>query len=261
MRKTLLTTVAMLALALGGSYVQAQTQQIAPGGGSDTGGSSQRGSSPSEGGGGAGTMREPSGGSVQQPGSPGRGTEQRGTRGTQGAETQRPEGQPGQRPTMRGQSQQPGPGGTMNTEQRTQPGGRQQPSTMQGQKPQPGPGGTVNTEQRNQPSGAQKPTTQGRSTQPGNQTGPETTGSVNITNEQQTTIRQTISERVQPVREVNFSINVGTVVPRTIELRPLPSRVVKIVPQYRSYRFFILPDGRIVIVEPSTYKIVTIITA
>ncbi len=91
----------------------------------------------------------------------------------------------------------------------------------------------------------------------------ETTGSVNISAEKRTTIRETITrERVTPIRDVNFSVNVGIEVPRTIELRPLPARVVEVVPQYRRYRYFLLADGRIVIVEPaSTYKIVYIITA
>lgn len=90
----------------------------------------------------------------------------------------------------------------------------------------------------------------------------ETTGSVGITAEKRTTIRETITrERVTPIRDVNFSVNVGIEVPRTIELRPLPARVIEIVPQYRRYRYFILADGRIVIVEPASYKIVYIITA
>jgi hypothetical protein len=66
---------------------------------------------------------------------------------------------------------------------------------------------------------------------------------------------------VTPVRAVNFSVNVGIEVPRTVELRPLPPRVVEIVPQYRRYRYFMLADGRIIIVEPSSYKIVYVITA
>lgn len=90
----------------------------------------------------------------------------------------------------------------------------------------------------------------------------ETTGSVDISSEKRTTIRETITrERVTPIRDVNFSINVGVAVPRTVELRPLPERVIEIVPQYRRYRYFVLEDGRIVIVEPSSYKIVYVITA
>lgn len=90
----------------------------------------------------------------------------------------------------------------------------------------------------------------------------ETTGSIDISAEKRTTIRETITrEHVAPIRDVSFSVNVGVEVPRTVELRPLPSRVVEIVPQYRRYRYFVLADGRIVIVEPSSYKIVYIITA
>jgi hypothetical protein len=36
---------------------------------------------------------------------------------------------------------------------------------------------------------------------------------------------------------------------------------VKIVPQYEGYRFFILADGRIIIVDPDTLEIVYIIEA
>jgi hypothetical protein len=44
-----------------------------------------------------------------------------------------------------------------------------------------------------------------------------------------------------------------------MELHPLPPRVVEILPAYRSYRYFVLADNRIVIVEPDTYEIVYIL--
>ncbi|WP_084465816.1 MULTISPECIES: DUF1236 domain-containing protein [unclassified Aminobacter] len=50
-------------------------------------------------------------------------------------------------------------------------------------------------------------------------------------------------------------------VPRTIELRPLPPRIVEIVPAYEGYEFFLLPDGRIVIVEPDTPKVVYVLVS
>ncbi|MBY5361219.1 DUF1236 domain-containing protein [Rhizobium leguminosarum] len=46
-----------------------------------------------------------------------------------------------------------------------------------------------------------------------------------------------------------------------IRLEPLPPRIVEIVPQYKAYRFFLLADGRIVIVDPSAFTIVYIIAA
>lgn len=47
---------------------------------------------------------------------------------------------------------------------------------------------------------------------------------------------------------------------RDVRLQPLPDDVVEVVPQYRGYDFFVVRD-EIVIVEPSTYKIVTASTS
>ncbi|AJD45732.1 DUF1236 domain-containing protein [Rhizobium sp. SEMIA 4085] len=91
-------------------------------------------------------------------------------------------------------------------------------------------------------------------------TSTKTETEVNISVEQKTEIQQVVKEvNVEPVREVDFAVEVGTAIPKTIRLEPLPPRIVKIVPQYEGYRFFILADGRIIIVEPSTFKIVYII--
>jgi hypothetical protein len=65
-------------------------------------------------------------------------------------------------------------------------------------------------------------------------------------------------EKVTPVTNVNFSISVGTAVPRSVRLRPLSSEIVTIVPQYRGYNYFVT-SNQVVIVEPSTYKIVTVL--
>jgi hypothetical protein len=63
---------------------------------------------------------------------------------------------------------------------------------------------------------------------------------------------------VQPLSSVNFSVSVGAAVPRDVRLQTLPADVVEVVPQYRGYNFFVVRD-EIVIVEPSTYKIVTVL--
>jgi outer membrane biosynthesis protein TonB len=81
-----------------------------------------------------------------------------------------------------------------------------------------------------------------------------------VTTEQRTQIRQTIiSESNAPrVTNVNFSLNVGTVVPRTVRTVVLPPRVVEIYPAWRGYYYFLVGD-RIVIVDPDTLRIVFII--
>jgi hypothetical protein len=63
---------------------------------------------------------------------------------------------------------------------------------------------------------------------------------------------------VQPLNNVNFSVSVGAAVPRDVRLQTLPADVVEVVPQYRGFNFFVVRD-EIVIVEPSTYKIVTVL--
>ena len=83
---------------------------------------------------------------------------------------------------------------------------------------------------------------------------------VSVNREQQTRISTVISRtNVRPLTNVNFSISVGTAIPATVVLTPLPADIVTIVPQYRGYSFFVVRD-EIVIVEPSTKKIVTVIS-
>ena len=61
-----------------------------------------------------------------------------------------------------------------------------------------------------------------------------------------------------PLNNVNFSLSVGTVVPRDVRFQLLPADVVEILPQYRGYSFIVVRDD-IVIVEPSSYKIVDVL--
>lgn len=81
-----------------------------------------------------------------------------------------------------------------------------------------------------------------------------------LSTEQRTQITSVIrEERVAPVTNVNFSIAVGTRVPREgIELHALPSRVVTIYPEWRSYRYVLVRE-QIVIIDPNTYEIVAIL--
>ncbi|TIU33901.1 MAG: DUF1236 domain-containing protein [Mesorhizobium sp.] len=90
----------------------------------------------------------------------------------------------------------------------------------------------------------------------------KTASITNVTVEQKTQITQIIHEtNIQPVRDVSFDISVGVEVPRhKIRLHRLPARIVKIVPAYEDYEYFVLADGRIVIVDPNTYTIVLILT-
>lgn len=81
-----------------------------------------------------------------------------------------------------------------------------------------------------------------------------------LTTEQRTQITSVIrEERVRPVTNVNFSIAVGTRIPREgIELHALPSRVVTIYPEWRTYKYVLVKE-EIVIIDPDTYEIVAVL--
>jgi hypothetical protein len=78
--------------------------------------------------------------------------------------------------------------------------------------------------------------------------------------EQKTRIRQTVIQSGSAPRlsNVNFSLSVGTVIPRSVRLARLPPVLVEIYPQWRDYEFVVVEE-RIIIVEPKTLRIVAII--
>jgi hypothetical protein len=81
-----------------------------------------------------------------------------------------------------------------------------------------------------------------------------------LTTEQRTKITTVIhSQHVESVKNVNFSISVGTRVPREgVHFYPVPTEVVTIYPQWRGYEF-IMVNERIIIIDPHSYEIVEII--
>jgi hypothetical protein len=82
-----------------------------------------------------------------------------------------------------------------------------------------------------------------------------------LTSEQRTQITSVIhKQNVKPVTNVNFSISVGTRVPRTVEFHPVPTEIVTIYPAWRGYEFFLVRD-EIVIVNPRTLEIVAVLPA
>jgi hypothetical protein len=80
-----------------------------------------------------------------------------------------------------------------------------------------------------------------------------------LSTEQRTQITSVIREQhVQPVTNVNFSISVGTRVPRDVTFHALPSRIATIYPEWRSYKYILVKE-QIVIVDPNTYEIVAVL--
>jgi len=88
---------------------------------------------------------------------------------------------------------------------------------------------------------------------------PMTSSNVSLTVEQKSTIRRTVLTGSAPrVTNVNFDIRIGTVVPRTVRVAPLPVTLIEIEPEWRGYMYFVYND-EIIVVEPSTLRIVAVL--
>jgi hypothetical protein len=87
-----------------------------------------------------------------------------------------------------------------------------------------------------------------------------TSKNVSLTTEQKTTIREKVLTSSAPrvSGHVNFNIKVGVVVPRRVHVAPLPSTIVEIEPRWRGYMYFVSGD-EIIVVEPRTLRIVAVL--
>ena len=84
---------------------------------------------------------------------------------------------------------------------------------------------------------------------------------VSLNEQQRIQIRETvINSRSAPrVSNVDFSVNVGTVVPRRhIHLVRVPETLIRIEPRWRHYLYFVF-NNEIIIVEPRTMRIVQVL--
>jgi hypothetical protein len=96
-------------------------------------------------------------------------------------------------------------------------------------------------------------------TKAGSTVGAAPSGAVNLTTEQRTTIRKEVLTSNAPrANNINFTVNVGTVVPSTVRVVEVPPTIIKIHPQWKGYRYFVYND-EIIIVEPRTLKIVAVL--
>jgi hypothetical protein len=82
-----------------------------------------------------------------------------------------------------------------------------------------------------------------------------------LSGDQRTKITTVIRDQhVQPVTNVNFSISVGTRVPRDVSFHPLPAEIVTIYPDWRGYEFILVRD-QILVIDPSSLEIVAVLDA
>jgi hypothetical protein len=93
-------------------------------------------------------------------------------------------------------------------------------------------------------------------------TGSAAGSSVSLTQEQRSKIRTTVIQGGKAPKiersQINFSLNVGAVVPRSVRVVAVPPTLVEIHPAWRGYMYFVVGD-ELVIVEPRTLKIVAVL--
>jgi Protein of unknown function (DUF1236) len=82
----------------------------------------------------------------------------------------------------------------------------------------------------------------------------------NLSTEQRTKITSVIrNEHVKSVDNVNFSVSVGTRVPREgVTFTTLPTEVVTIYPEWRGFKYILVRD-EILVIDPNTYEIVAVL--
>jgi hypothetical protein len=86
-------------------------------------------------------------------------------------------------------------------------------------------------------------------------------GSVKLSTEQRTTMRAAIKQNnARPMTNVNFSISVGSRVPRSVHFYRMPEEIVSFYPHWRGYDYFLVGD-EIYVVNPRTHEIVAILDA
>jgi len=86
-------------------------------------------------------------------------------------------------------------------------------------------------------------------------------GSAKLSTEQRTTVRSAIQKQnVRPLSNVNFSISVGSQVPRSVRFHRVPMQLVEFYPSWRGYDYFLVGD-QIIVVNPRTHQIVAVLDA
>ncbi len=258
MRTTLWVTTAAAALIAGTTFAGAQTGKTNEGGPGS--GSSQMGQSQGS--------TQKGAASEQKGAKPGMAqgkeerTEKKGVEGKEQRSSQAnekapgPKAQQGKQPGMaQGKEDRTEKKGIEGKEPRSTQAGEKAKGAKGAEKAKPGMAQEKGGAQTGQSTtGQQKPSTQTQTPQ-----GTTSGGSVQLSQEQKTRVHEiVVKESSARVENVDFSLSVGTVVPRHIKLVTLPAELVEIVPQYRSYRFIIVRD-EILIIDPNTFRIVAII--
>jgi hypothetical protein len=86
-------------------------------------------------------------------------------------------------------------------------------------------------------------------------------GPATLSSEQRSSVRASVRQQnAKPATNINFSISVGTQVPRTVHFYRVPTQLVAIYPHWRGYDYFLVGD-QIIVVNPRNHQIVAVLEA
>jgi hypothetical protein len=130
----------------------------------------------------------------------------------------------------------------------------QQPSTNQNNAQAPS---SSNTKMGQQPSTNQNSAQGTPQASPGVTTGAASSGAVQLTEQQRTEVRQKVLVNAPRESNVNFALNVGTAVPHTVRVVAVPEVLIRIHPEWRRHRFFVVNDE--IIIVDNDFRIIAIL--
>lgn len=88
-------------------------------------------------------------------------------------------------------------------------------------------------------------------------TGSASSSATQLTTEQRTEVREKVLANAPRENNVSFSINVGTVVPRTTHVAVVPETLIRIHPEWRSHKFFVVRDE--IIIVDDNFRIIAVL--
>jgi hypothetical protein len=135
-----------------------------------------------------------------------------------------------------------------------------QPKSSQGQPEKGQPKATERQPEKGQPKASQGQPDKGQKSTQGQQQGKQQTSHAQVTEQQRSGVRERLFKdgKFQKTR-LDVRVHVGSRVPRSVRLLPLPLFIVDLAPSYRGYSYIVLEDDTIYIVDPQSYDVVDVI--
>ena len=134
------------------------------------------------------------------------------------------------------------------------------PKSTQGQPEKSQPKASERQPEKSQPKSTQGQPEKGQKSTQGQPDGKQQAGRVQVTEKQRSGVRERLFKDGKFERtKLNIRVNVGSRVPRSVRLLPMPVFIVDLAPAYREYHYIVAEDETIYIVNPRSYEVVDVI--